>query len=224
MNGIHDVGGMHGFGPIEIDPAEPLFHHPWEKTVFGMRLVVVAEGLFNIDEFRHAIERIAPAAYLTASYYERWLVAVATLLGEKGVLPAAELEAKTRALSRSPRPKRPRRSDPELVARMRAVVRTGRRYTREGGAPRFNVGDAVVARNLNPPGHTRLPRYARGKRGVVTRVWGTFVTPDTNAHGRGENPEPVYCVRFTGGELWGGDCEPNQAVYLSLWEQYLQPV
>lgn len=168
MNGIHDMGGMHGFGPVRVEKSEPLFHAAWEGRVVGMFAGVLGAGLTNIDAFRHAIERMDPASYLTVGYYGRWLVALETLLVESGVLRPGELDARLRA------------SRAERGGGSSAVLESVRKPTPDRGPfdvfrevearPRFAVGQRVAARNLHPPGHTRLPRYVRGKQGVITRV------------------------------------------------------
>ena len=215
MDGIHDMGGMHGFGRVPVEANEPLFHAPWESRVLGMVFQVVGTGWSNIDAFRHAIERLEPATYLGVGYYGRWLRALETILVEAGLLEPGELEARLAA----------------APARARAAPPTAPRHGAFTGVlrpieapPRFTVGDRVLARNIHPPGHTRLPRYVRGKRGVVHRVHPACVFPDTHAHGLGEHPQYVYGVRFSALELWGPDAESGSAVHLDLFEAYLTPV
>jgi len=222
MDGVHDLGGMQGFGPVEREENEPVFHAAWEAAVLAMMRAGGSGGLFNIDEFRHSIERMVPAQYLRASYYEKWLDGVTRLLVEKGVVGAEELAARlaffeqtpdapaTAAFS-GPPPARP----PFNPGWVHDVIRE------TGAVPRFAPGDAVVTREIHPHGHTRLPRYARGKRGIIHRCHGVHVFPDTNAHGRGEQPQPLYSVRFDARELWGESAEPNQVVHIDLWESYL---
>ncbi len=224
MNGIHDLGGVHGLGPVQREENEPVFHAPWEKVVFGIFHGVVRTGLVNIDAFRHGIERMPPAHYLTSRYYEHWLYAITKTLVEQGVVTEEEIEARRREFARSAAPP-PRVENPELTARIRQIILRGRGSTEveTDGAPRFRPGDQVVTRTMHPEGHTRLPRYARGKPGVISRTHGSFIFPDTNAHGRGEHPQHVYSVRFAGRDLWGKGAEPNTAVYLDLWESYLDP-
>lgn len=226
MNGIHDLGGMHGFGPIE--PAANAAGHDadWEPRVAAINSMMGWRGhaLFNLDEFRHGIERMPPAHYLTASYYERWLETVVTNLIEKGVLAADELAARVRQLR--DHPETTIASDPNQALRERLLGqnRVGS-YRRPGQAdPRFRVGDRVRATNVHPTGHTRLPRYIRGKAGLIDRFHGVHVFPDANAHGRGEQPRALYSVRFTGEELWGASAEPGQELLIDLFEPYLEPV
>lgn len=224
MNGVHDMGGMHGFGPVVREENEPVFHAPWEKQAYAMTRAARAQGLINSDESRHGIERMPPAEYLAASYYERWLASLERNLIDKGVLTAEEIEARTAHYRQHPEAEVPRREDPALVDLMLRLQRTRPDFQKEPGLPpRFAVGDRVVTRNFQPSGHTRLARYARGKHGVVHAVHGTFVFPDTNAHGQGEQPQPLYSVRFEAGELWDGSAEPRAAVLLDLWESYLEP-
>jgi nitrile hydratase len=223
VNGIHDMGGMHGFGRVQREANEPVFHAAWEARVLGVSRACSARGLFNIDEGRHAIERMAPGDYLASSYYERWLDRTVRLLVEKGVITRAELEGRVVHLAANPGAAGPANQDPALVARMLGALTARPDYRRPGPPPRFVVGDHVVTRRDAPVGHTRLPRYARGRRGVVARVDGSYVFPDTNAHGKGEQPNPLYSVRFDAVELWGGSAEPHACVHLDLWERYLEP-
>jgi nitrile hydratase subunit beta len=214
MNGVHDMGGMHGFGPVVHEENEPVFHAPWEKRVFAMALSVRLAA--NIDERRHAIERMDPAHYLLSSYYERWLARLETQVVEKGILTPEELA--TGVAKDTGRPQEKPLNPEEAMVRVRQGVPAQRQSGRL--SPRFKVGDRVVARNLHPAGHTRLPRYIRGKRGIIDRVHGTFVYPDTNAHGRGEQPQPLYCVRFEARELWGAEASAREYLYIDLWEDY----
>ena len=224
MNGIHDLGGMRGFGPIEREHNEPPFHADWEKAVLVMNLIGLVKPLYNIDEFRHGVERMDPARYLTTSYYEHWLASIETLLIEKGVVGREELDARTRHFERNPDAPLPDRRDPELLARVMNVVRRGMAEQSEPNpAPRFKPGDAVVTRNWQPLGHTRLPDYARGHRGRVRALHGVYLLPDAHAHGRGRCPEPLYSVGFESADLWGDAAEPRERVYIDLWQSYLHP-
>ena len=180
------MGGTHGHGPIVVEKDEPVFHHPWEGRVYGIMRGLLRAGLFNLDEFRHAQERLPPARYLQSGYYERWLAAIERLVEETGGEVRREQPAE-------------------------------RRF-----APLFEPGDAVVTRNINPPGHTRLPRYARARRGIVESVHGPSPLPDTNAHHRSLDREPVYTVAFDAGELWGDAAEPGVRVSIDLWQSYLE--
>ena len=224
MNGVHDLGGMHGFGPVEREPDEPVFHAPWEAVVVAIRRSRRMGRFFNIDEFRHGIERMAPAHYLGATYYEKWLEGITRVLLEKGVVREEDLIARRAFFERQPDAPAtaPLAAPPRLRAAGPRVSLTD--FIRETGAtPHFAPGDAVVTREMHPRGHTRLPRYARGKRGVIHCCHGVHVFPDTNAHGQGEQPQPLYSVRFDARELWGESAEPNQTVHIDLWESYLLP-
>jgi nitrile hydratase subunit beta len=218
MNGVHDMGGMHGFGPIVREEDEPLFHAPWEGRVRAMVTLTRERGYYNIDAFRHGIERMTPAHYLRAPYFERWLASMEANLIEHGFLSGDELDGRTEHF----------RQHPEVTILHSGDVAPGREESDEDSHPqvpgsRFAIGDAVVTRNVHPYGHTRLPRYARGKRGMIERLHGAQIFPDTNAHGLGENPQPLYAVRFDARELWGESAEPRQTVSIDLWESYLEP-
>ena len=224
MDGVHDLGGMQGFGPVEREEHEPVFHAPWEAAVLAMMRAGGARGFYNIDEFRHAIERMRPAGYLAATYYEKWLDGIARLFVEKGVVTGEEIEARATFFASRPDAKATEAVSGPLPPPIPTVINWMQDAVRETGArPRFAVGDPVLTRHIHPRGHTRLPRYARGKRGVIHRVHGVHVFPDTNAHGLGEEPQPLYSVRFEARELWGEAAEPNQHVHIDLWESYLLP-
>ena len=219
MNGIHDMGGMHGMGPISHEENEPVFHHAWEGRVFAMNRAVGAWRKWNIDAGRHGLEVIPPADYLRLSYYERWLVRNLEFLVKHGLVTREELE------SGKPAPGS-LKATPPLTAADVAVMATRRgNYMRPAAnaEARFQTGRRVRARNMNPVGHTRLPRYARGKEGVIARRHGIFVFPDTNAHFLGEQPQHLYSVRFAARELWGDAASARDSVYLDLWDSYLEP-
>lgn len=223
MNGAHDLGGMQGFGPVQPERNEPVFHEEWEKHLFAVVRAVRTQGIYNIDESRYGIERMPPARYLGSSYYERWLASAERNLVEKGVLTADELEARIAHYRAHPGETVPRQVDPALLQRV--LAQAGRPAFRrpETTPPRFAAGDQVVTRNTHPLGHTRLPRYARGKQGAIVRYYGVFVFPDTNARGQGEQPQPLYNVRFNAKELWGESATPGASVHIDLWESYLEP-
>lgn len=224
MDGVHDLGGMQGFGPIEPEENEPVFHFPWEAVVLAMQHAGRSRGMFNIDEFRHGIERMVPAHYLRATYYEKWLDGITRVLVEKGVVGADELAARRAFFEQRPDAPATAALAAPLPARRAVYAGPPYDFIRETGAPpRFAPGDPVRTREMHPRGHTRLPRYARGKRGVIHCCHGVHVFPDTNAHGDGEQPQPLYSVRFDARELWGESAEPNHAVHIDLWESYLQP-
>lgn len=217
MNGPHDMGGMTCYGPVEREDNEPLFHAVWERRVFALAMLSLG-GMANLDEFRHAIERMDPVHYLSLSYYEHWLAALETLAVEKGVLAPQELASGTLQGGAAETP------GPLPAAAVAEVVRRGVSAERDKGrlAPRFAPGDRVVARNINPSGHTRLPRYARGKPGRIARVHGAFVYPDSNAHGGGEQAQPLYSVCFKAQTLWGPDTPGHDRVYIDLWEDHVE--
>jgi nitrile hydratase len=213
MNGIHDLGGMHGFGRVEVEVDEPVFHASFEKRVLGMVYQVVGGGWANLDTFRHGIERTDPVAYLTVGYYGRWLASLERILVELGILGADEVTARANG-GWAPGPAVPAKPGTVALGFDRAVDRP----------PRFRPGDAVRARVASPSGHTRLPRYIAGRAGVIDRVYGSVVFPDTNADGRGEQPQYLYNVRFAATELWGETAEPATSVQIDLFEPYLEPL
>jgi nitrile hydratase subunit beta len=218
MNGVHDMGGMHGMGPIRPEANEPVFHEPWEGRVFALNMAVRAARKWNIDAGRYEIELIPPADYLRMTYYERWLARLVALLVKTGLVTREEIEGGRPAPGS-------RRAEPVLTAaRVPSMVRTGAAASRQVPvAPRFAVQQRVRARVMNPVGHTRLPRYLRGKTGTIARDHGVYVFPDTNALFRGENPQHVYSVRFAARELWGEQAPRRDAVYADLWDEYLEP-
>jgi nitrile hydratase beta subunit len=217
MNGVHDMGGMHGMGPVVAERDEPVFHHRWEARTFALNVAAGAWGRWNIDAGRHEIERISAAGYLRMSYYEKWLVRLVELLVKTGLVSQEELD-QGHASPGAPKAK-PRLKADEVPALLSAGSLASRQI---GEKPRFQQGQRVRARNLNPTGHTRLPRYARGKMGTVDRQRGAYVFPDTHAHFLGEQPQHVYSVRFTARELWGGQASARDAVYIDMWEGYLE--
>jgi nitrile hydratase len=218
MNGIHDLGGMTCFGPVRREEDEPVFHADWERRVFAMNLAALA-FLGPVDRARHAIERMDPVEYLTTSYYEHWLAGIVTLAKDLGYATDQEIET-GRVLGVKPTP----HPAPNAAA-VAGLVRGGIPATREDGRmePAFGVGDKVRARNIEVTGHTRLPRYVRGRAGVVAARHGSHVFPDTAAHDRGENAQPLYTVRFEAKELWGDNVNRRDCVYIDLWEDYLEP-
>ena len=218
MNGVHDMGGMHGMGPIEYERNEPVFHASWEGRVFALNVAMGFWRKWNIDASRHAIELIPPAAYLRMSYYEKWFTRLLELLLNSGLVTRAEMEAGHAAAGSD-------RVKPVLtVDRVATTLGKGGPTSRDMPVqPLFQVGQRVRARNLNPTGHTRLPRYVRGKLGMVDRDHGVYVFPDTNAQFLGEKPQHVYSVRFAARELWGDEASPRDSVYVDLWDEYLEP-
>ncbi|WP_109473834.1 nitrile hydratase subunit beta [Ornithinimicrobium cavernae] len=210
MNGVHDLGGLQSFGPVLPEQDEPVFHEEWERRALAITLALGALGQWNIDQSRHARESLPPATYLSSSYYEIWVRGLEVLMAGTGMLEQDGLRARTGA---------------ELLAGVSAQGSYERPTERE---PRYAVGQRVRARDLNPVGHTRLPRYARGRVGTVVAVRGAHVFPDRNAATLGQlpdqEPEWLYTVDFTGRELWGEDADPTLTVSVDAWEPYLQDV
>ena len=218
MNGVHDMGGMHGMGPVEAEKNEPVFHEPWEARTFALNVAMGTFGKWNIDAGRHEIELIPAAEYLRMSYYEKWFVRLVELLAKTGLVSRAEIE------SGRPSPGSAKATPPLTADRVPALLAAGSLASRPIGIPpRFQAGQRVRARNMHPAGHTRLPRYARGKVGTVDRLHGAYVFPDANAHFQGERPQHVYSVRFPVRELWGSAASPRDAVYIDMWDDYLEP-
>jgi hypothetical protein len=184
VSAVHDMGGARGYGRVIVEVGEPVYHARWEGRVHGMMRRLLTLGVFNLDQFRDAVERIPAMSYLESTYYERWLSALETLVrGSDAIsLPPPEHNVETA----------------------------------------FIAGDRVTTRNMNPQGHTRLPRYARGKRGVIESVHGPFRLPDTRAHLVGIDWEPVYTVVLEARELWGPEAEPSASVRIDLWQSYLE--
>jgi nitrile hydratase beta subunit len=218
MNSVHDMGGMDGMGPLKYEADEPPFHAPWEARAMALTLATAAWGKWNIDVMRHARERIPAAEYLRATYYEIWLAGLVDQMVATGLVTAEEIA------SGSPAADAAKATPPLTADRVAAVLAKGNSAERAiAVAPRFKPGDKVCARNINPAGHTRLPRYARGKSGVVVRDHGVHVLPDSNAHFRGENPQHVYSVRFAARDLWGETAAPRDNVHIDLWDDHLEP-
>lgn len=218
MNGAHDMGGLHGFGPVEPEPNEPVFHAEWEKRAFALTLAMAMPGEWNIDMSRFARENRDPRDYLAKNYYQLWFAALESMLKERGLVSDDEIAA-GHAL-REAKPVR-RILSPGAVAQV--LYRGGPTERETNTAARFKAGDTVRAKTINPHTHTRLPRYVRGRVGTVERVIGCHVFPDSNAQGLGENPQWLYTVRFGGRELWGPDSDPGVAVSVDAWEPYLEP-
>ena len=224
MNGIHDLGGMHGFGPVDYDPDETGFHDAWERTLAGINLAALGSNLYNIDEFRHGIERMDPAHYMNSSYFEHWLDGISRVLIEKGVINAQELDTRAAYFDDHPDDTAAQGVPGDLPTPLNLPHDRNYDFRREvKDPPRFAPGDPVLTRNTHPTDHTRIPRYARGKRGVIHLHHGGFVYPDTNARGEGEQPEHAYSVRFDAGALWANSADPTSAVYVDMWDSYLEP-
>ena len=214
MNGVHDMGGMANLGALASEPDEPVFHHAWEGRVHAMTVASPTRG--NIDAGRHQRELIRGPEYLAMSYYEKWFRSLTELLVAHGLATRGEIAGGRAARGVA-------KATPRLSAEgvTEALTRQGS-YLRDGPPPGFAEGDAVRARNLHPAGHTRLPRYVRGRRGVIVARHGPHVFPDSHAHGQGEDPRPLYTVRFAARELWGEAAHPRDSVCLDLWEPYLE--
>ena len=218
MNGVHDMGGMHGMGPIQREENEPVFHARWEGRIFALNAAMGAWRKWNIDAGRHQIELIPAADYLRMSYYEKWFVRLVELAVRHGLVARCEIE------SGKPEPGSARATPALTAEKVPKILANGTLASREvPEAPRFQVGEKVRARNIHPTGHTRLPRYARGKLGTIHRHHGAFVFPDTNARFLGEKPQHLYSVRFAARELWGDEASPRDAVYIDMWDDYLEP-
>ena len=216
MNGVHDMGGMHGMGPVRPEPNEPVFHERWEARALALRFRTGRWGRGrNWGSYRFELESIPAADYLRMSYYERWFSVLVDRLLRSNLVTPAELE------SGEADPNRPQPA--MLPATPGASVGSGRLDVEV--APRFRLEQRVRARNMHPRGHTRLPRYARGKHGTVIRDNGVYALQDTDVNGQtlGDRPQHVYTVRFTARELWGDRASARDTVYVDLWENYLEP-
>ena len=215
MNGIHDMGGTQNTGPVVHEKNEPVFHASWEGRVFALSRAMRAWRKWTTNHTRHEIEKIPSADYLRMSYYERWLVSLTELTIKTGLITREELRnGKPAAQSAKATPAlKPPDVPPVLVRAVRpeALVK-----------PSFKIGERVRARNMHPIGHTRLPRYARGKAGTIHLDHGIYVFPDAVVAGLGEKPQHLYSVRFEARELWGDEASPRDAVYLDLWDDYLE--
>lgn len=220
MNGVHDMGGMHGFGPVDPEPeeSEAVFHAEWERRIFGLALATAPLGAWSLDASRHSRERLDALTYLRSSYYEKWLRGLESLLLEHHVVTPAELAGAT-ADGPAPDALTARRLVGEDVVRM---LRAGRPYDRESVvAPRFAPGDRVRVRPVTTAGHTRAVGYARGRFGTVEVHHGCHVFPDRSARGE-DVGEHLYGVAFTATELWGEAASPRDTIHIELWEPYLE--
>ena len=208
MNSIHDMGGMDGFGPIAREANEPVFHADWERRMFALASAIPFAVPYGDDHGRREIERIDPVTYLKSGYYELWYLAHSELLRQHGVFQDGGPSGV---------------NSPIAADQVMTAIEAGAspRMPEDGIRPRFAAGDRVIVRNINPTGHTRLPRYARGKRGVVHRNHGVFSFAESNARGAGPCPQHLYTVVFTARELWGRDAAAQDTIYLDLWDNYL---
>ena len=215
MNGPHDMGGFTGFGPVKPEAGEPVWHADWEPRAFALVLAMGMTGSWNIDEARHARERLPALQYWRASYYEMRHYALILQLIELGLVTA--MEEQQGRMAEPPRPVK-RVAKAGMIP---AILAAGGPANRPSNRPQgFAIGEKIRVRTINPAGHTRLPRYARGKAGEIVAVHGTHVFPDSNALGLGEVSHWLYTVRFTAQELWGKDT--RDCVMIDLWEPYLE--
>lgn len=217
MNGVHDMGGQHGMGPVEYEKNEPVFHAAVEGRIYALTRAMRAWRKWNIDTDRHALELLPPADYLRMSYYERWGRRLAAQVVLYGLVTKEEMESGVAAPAAT-------KANPAFsLATSSGWLNRGVASSHDPSVrPLFKVRQRVRARNLNPTGHTRLPRYARGKTGVIVRDHGVYIFPDTNAHFQGEKRQHVYSVRFAARELWGEDASPRDSVHLDMWDDYLE--
>ncbi len=218
MNGVHDMGGMQCFGPVEPEPNEPVFHSDWEARVLALNRALGYARAWNIDMSRAAVENLPPDIYLTRSYYEKWALRMERLLIDQKLVDPDEIAAGHALRPSKPLPRK-------LEAANVAAALSRGSFARPPSAPaRFRAGERVRTTNNNPVTHTRLPRYARGRVGTIECVRGCHVFPDTVAIGQGENPQWLYTLLFEGRELWGERCDPNLKVSIEAFEPYLEAI
>jgi nitrile hydratase subunit beta len=217
MNGVHDMGGMHGFGKVEPEANEPVFHAPWEGRVLAMNRAMGYLGLWNIDIGRFTREQLPPHVYLGSSYYKKWELGLEDMCLQFGLVGDDELAAGHALHAAKPVARTLAAADvPKILSRGS--------FERTAPAPaQFRPGDRVRTRNINPPSHTRLPRYARARAGVIECIRGCHVFPDAVVTGQGEDPRWLYTVVFTARELWGEGADPTVKVSIEAWEPYLEP-
>lgn len=218
MNGVHDMGGMDGFGKVEPEPNEPVFHEPWEGRVMAMNRAMGATGSWNIDMSRHSREVLAPHIYLAATYYQKWFLGLRQMLLDRGLIDADEVAA-----GHALRPGKPLKRGPFTLKELARVMTRGSFTRQTNRAAKFKIGDKVLCKNIHPAGHTRLPRYVRGHTGTVEMIHGTHVFPDSAAAGQGDDPQWLYTVVFDNRELWGPDADPTIKVSIDAFEPYLDP-
>ena len=219
MDGIHDMGGMDGFGSVHPETNEPVFHAPWEGRVLAINRAIGALGAWNIDMGRYGIELLAPDVYLANSYYARWFLRLERMLVEHGLVESDEI-ATGRAVSVGKKSDRGTLGVDDVGPSLQRGA-FGRPAT---AAARFRIGERVRARNIHPVSHTRLPRYVRGHVGLIERVHGAHVFPDSVVLGKGEDPQWLYTVCFDGKDLWGADADPTVKVSVDAFEPYLEKV
>ncbi len=217
MNGVHDMGGMDGFGKVDPEPNEPMFHAEWEARVLAMVRAMITAGAFNMDASRLYREALPPDVYLSSSYYRIWLLGLEAALIDRGYIAAGEIDA-----GHAMEPAKPLKRGKFTLTDIERVMVRGK-FGRAARAPaKFKPGDRVRAKNIHPATHTRLPRYARGHVGVVERDLGCHVFPDSAASGSDENPQWLYTVVFDGAELWGPDGDPTVTISIDAFEPYLE--
>ena len=217
-----DLGGRLGFGPVEPETDEPVYHAAWEGVVVAGILATISAGLYNVDQFRAAIDDLDPLSYLSVGYYGRWLHTLELNCERAGVFSPEEVEARLQEIAAAPEAPLPDRADPALSERLRLLIADGASNARPlAAAPAYTAGQRVRGRRFPGERHVRIPGYAQGAGGVVERVHEAFVFPDTNRRGAGEQPQYVYAVRFEARDLWP-DAEPGSCVVVDLWESYLE--
>ena len=217
MNGVHDMGGMDGFGKVEPEPNKPAFHEKWEGRVLAMVRAMGAAGAFNIDTSRYYRETLPPHIYLASSYYRKWLLGLEDNLTDKGFVTSSELAA-----GHAKEPAKPLKNGKLRLEDVERIMVRGQ-FERPAPTPaKFKPGDRVRTKNMHPATHTRLPRYTRGHVGVVERVLGCQVFPDSAAMELGENPQWLYTVVFEGAELWGPEADPTVKISIDAFESYLE--
>jgi nitrile hydratase len=217
MNGVHDMGGQQDMGPVVYERNEPVFHAPWEGRIYALNRALRAWRKWSLDTDRNALELMPPVDYLRMSYYERWVHRLEAQLVQYGLVSTEEIE------SGKADPASPKATPALSLATSDGWLNRGIASSHDPKVrPLFKVRQRVRARNINPTGHTRLPRYARGKIGVIVRDHGVYLFPDSNAHFQGEKRQHVYSVRFAARELWGESASPRDTVHLDLWDDYLE--
>ena len=223
MNGIHDMGGLHGFGKVDVEENEPVFHARWEGRVYAMTQVIDTTGIWNLDEHRHEIELMPAEDYITDTYYGRWLFAMESILARKHILHRGEVDRRITERQQDQPETQPEPDNRNWPLPEGQKIRWGAWRHEVEVEPKFKAGDRVRTRNHQPSGHTRLAAFVRGKTGVISKVNAqAWVYPDTRAHNAGENLQPVYNVVFEAVELWGEAAEPNVTVRVDLSEDYLE--
>ena len=218
MNGVQDMGGMDNFGPINPEVDEPVFHEDWERQMFALVIALLPLGQFRVDEIRRITELIPPIQYLSSKYYEKWLISTENILLEKNIVTEGELKS-----GKADKGKEPLSIESIPAESIQYAMTNPMPANLDVELPaKFKSGDKILAKNINPLHHTRIPRYVRGHIGVVEKDHGVFLLPDTNAHGGPDKPEHVYTVRFEASELWGE--ASKDAVFIDLFDSYMDLV